>query len=185
MRLIRSWPGHIPDGRAHVVDDIERLVINNHDYKPLAAIDDDVLLLEWDIAVGQEDLRHFAEHAAQARSRVLVAPYRIYADAYNLPGDIWAHRRWDGNGLGTISPTGAVPVATDDPSCNLFGLGMCYLPREVHRHFAAIAWASHFGDTAFSMWHYQHVAREVPICWDVRPVHLNYVSYRLEGAESA
>jgi hypothetical protein len=183
MRLVRSWPGRIPEGRAHVVDDIERLVINNHDYKPLAAIDDDVLLLEWDIAVGQEDLRHFAEHAHRDPTRVLVAPYRIYADAYNLPADIWAHRHWGGDGTGTISPNGATPVATGDPTCNLFGLGMCYLPREVVREFADIAWSSHFGDTQFSMWHYQHVTREVPICWDVHPVHLNYLSYRLEGAE--
>ena len=182
MRLIRSWPGRIPDGRAHVVDDIERLVIDRHDYKPLAAIDDDVLLLEWDIAVGQEDLRHFAAHAAQDPDRVLVAPYRIYADAYNLPADIWAHRRWDGTGVGTVNPAGAAPVDTGDPACNLFGLGMVYLPRRVHRQFAAISWASHFGDTSFSMWHYEHVTHDVPICWDVHPVHLHYLSHQLEGA---
>lgn len=182
MRLIRSWPSRIPDGRAHVVDDIERLVIEHHDYKPLAAIDDDVLLLEWDIAVGQEDLRHFAAHAAQDPDRVLVAPYRIYADAYNLSEDIWAHRHWDGTGLGTISPTGAVSVTTGDPTCNLFALGMTYLPRRIHQDFVAYARSGHFGDVEISMWHYQHVAREVPICWDVHPVHLNYLSYRLEGA---
>ena len=181
MRLIRSWPVSIPEGRSYVVDDIERVVIDKHDYKPLSAIDDDLLLLEWDIAVGQEDLRHFAEHAAEDPTRVLVAPYRIYADAYNLSADIWAHRRWNGDGVGTVSPNGAVPVQTGDPTCNLFGLGMVYLPRRLHRQFAAVAWAAHFGDTSFSIWHYEHAAREVPICWDARPVHLNYRSH-LEGA---
>jgi hypothetical protein len=185
MRLIRSWPSRIPEGRAHVVDDIERLVIERHDYKPLAAIDDDVLLLEWDIAVGQEDLRHFAAHAAEDPDRVLVAPYRIYADAYNLPADIWAHRSWDGDGVGTVSPNGAVPIATGAPFCNLFGLGMVYLPRQVHRGFVAVAWAANFSDTSLSMWHYEHVAKEVPICWDVHPVHLNYLSHELGGANHA
>ena len=165
-----------------MVDDIERMVIERHDYKPLAAIDDDVLLLEWDIAVGQEDLRHFATHAAEDPNRVLVAPYRIYADSYNLPEDIWAHRRWDGNGVGTISPNGATPIVTDEPWCNLFGLGMTYLPRRLHHQYAALSWSSHFGDTEFSMWHYQHVARDVPVCWDVRPVHLHYHSKELPDA---
>lgn len=185
MRLLRSWPSRIPDGRAHVVDDVERLVIDRHDYKPLASIDDDVLLLEWDIAVGQEELRHFAAHAAQDPDRVLVAPYRIYADAYNLPADVWAHRRWDGTGVGTVIPTGAVPVATGAPVCNLFGLGMVYLPKRIHHEFADLARSSHFGDTEVSMWHYQNIAPEVPICWDVHPVHLHYLSYKLEGATDA
>lgn len=185
MRLVRSWPDRIPEGRAHVVDNVERLVLHNHDYKPLAAIDDDVLLLEWDIAVGQEDLRAFAAHARQDPDRVLVAPYRIYADAYNLPTDVWAHRRWDGTGVGTVIPNGATPVATGDPWCQLFGLGMVYLPRDLHRRFAAVAWSSHFGDTQFSMWHYEHVTHDVPICWDVHPVHLHYHSLQLEGATHA
>jgi hypothetical protein len=175
MRLLRSWPARIPEGRHHVVDAIDRLIIDNHHYGPLAGVDDDVLLLEWDIAVGQEDLRQFAHHARRDPGRVLVAPYRIYADVYNLPADIWAHRTWSGDGMGTVVPHGAVPVRDGAPTCNLFGLGMAYLPRDLHRQFAAVAWSSQFGDTQFSMWHYQYVAREVPIAWEVRPVHLNYL----------
>jgi hypothetical protein len=180
MRLVRSWPVRIPEGRAHVVDEIERLVIDNHHYGPLAAIDGDILLLEWDVAVGQEDLRHFARHALQDPARVLVAPYRIYADTYGLPADIWAHRRWDGTGAGTVTPVGATGVSTGDPTCNLFALGMAYLPRSLVRRFCADGWSTHFGDKEFSMWHYQRVNREVPICWDVRPVHLNYLIPDLE-----
>lgn len=186
MRLIRSWPDRIPEGRSYVEDGIERLVIQNHDYKRLATIKDDVLLIEWDIAVGQEDLRHFAQHAAEDPSRVLVAPYRIYADAYHLPEDVWAHRHWDGTGLGTISPVGARPVETGAPVCNLFALGLTYLPHSIVARFADLASHSHFGDTQFSMWHYEHIATEVPICWDVHPVHLHYHSYDLapEGADA-
>lgn len=180
MRLLRSWPRAVPPGRAHVVDSVERLVIDNHHYGPLAAIDDDVLLLEWDMAVGQEDLRQFADHAHREPGRVLVAPYRIYADVYNLPADIWAHRTWNGTGAGTVIPHGALPVRDGAPTCNLFGLGMVWLPREVVRGFVAATYASHFGDKEFSMWHYQHVTRDVPIAWEVRPVHLNYLIPALE-----
>jgi len=176
MRLLRSWPAVIPDNnRNYVVDGIERLIISNHHYGALAEVDDDVLLLEWDIAVGQEELRRFAELARVTPGRVLVSPYRIYADTYGLPADIWAHRWWDGTGAGTVTPIGAHSVQTGDPFCQLFGLGMVYLPRDLHRRFVEASWASHFGDKEFSMWHYERVEHDVPICWDVRPVHLNYL----------
>jgi len=175
MRLVRSWPQHIPDGRSYVVDDIERLVIDNHDYsRALADIDEDLLLLEWDIAVGQEELRSFADRALQTPDRVLVAPYLIYADAYGLPRDIWAHRTWNGDGAGTVIPRGATPIRDGAPTCNLFGLGMAYLPRDVVVGFVKASFSTHFGDTQFSMWHYQNVSQEVPVDWGVRPVHLNY-----------
>jgi hypothetical protein len=176
VRLLRSWPAVIPDNNRHyVVDGCERLIISNHHYGALAAIDNDVLLLEWDMAVGQEELRKFARRAMEAPDRVLVAPYRIYADAYGLPADIWAHRRWDGTGSGTVIPTGATPVQTGDPFCQLFGFGMIYLPRDLTHRFAAAAWASHFGDKEFSMWHYDRVTHDVPIMWEIQPVHLNYL----------
>jgi hypothetical protein len=179
MRLLRSWPDRIPEGRSYVVDDIERLVIDNHHYGPLAAISDDVLLLEWDIAVGQEDLRQFVSRARAQPDRVLVAPYRIYADVYNLPCDVWAHRVWGGDGVGTISPNGAIPIRDGAPTCNLFGLGMIYLPAAIFRSWFACCPDAQFGDTQFSMWHYQYVTREVPIAWEVRPVHLNYLTPKI------
>jgi hypothetical protein len=179
MKLLRSWPDQIPEGRSYVVDDIERLVINRHDYAALRNVDDDVLLLEWDVAVGQEDLLTFAERARSAPGRVLVAPYRIYADVYGLPADIWAHRSWDGTGAGTVIPTGAKPIETNMPMCNLFGLGLVYLPRDLVRRFLPGHPPGHFGDTQFSMWHYQHVAQTVPIAWEVRPVHLNFLTPKI------
>lgn len=165
MRLLRSWPFQAPPGRPHVVDTIERLVIDNHHYGLLSEVDDDVLLLEWDIAVSRDDLLLFAEHAKQAPDEVLVAPYLLY------PQGQWAHRSWQGQGPGAV---GARPVETSDPTCNLFGLGLIYLPRRVIKGFAASGWSSHWGDCELSMWHYRHVSRTVRIAWDVRPVHLHY-----------
>lgn len=166
MRLVRSWPFRIPEGRSHVVDRVERLVIANHDYRRLAELDDDVLLLEWDIAVGREDLAGFAQRALSTPDQVRVAPYRIYN-----PDAMWAHRTWSGRGPGAA---GAQPVAEGAPSCNLFGLGLAYLPRALIDGFIESRWARHFGDCEFSMWHFHHVRRDVPVDWAVRPVHLNY-----------
>jgi hypothetical protein len=179
MRLLRSWPQSIPEGRSYVVDDIERLVISNHHYGPLADIDESVLLLEWDIACGQEDLTQFVKRISAHPDRVIVAPYRIYADTYNLPYDVWAHRAWNGDGSGTVIPHGAFPVRDGAPICNLFGLGMVYLPQAVLRSYFAACAGAQFGDTQFSMWHYQQVAHDVPIAWEVRPVHLNYLTPKI------
>lgn len=182
MRVLRSWPDRIPEGRAYVVDDLERLVIANCHYGALREVDDDVLLLEWDIVASREDLRAFGEHAQARPGEVLVAPYRIYPDNYLIPEPIWAHRTWDGNGAGTTCPLGAKPVADDEPTCSLFGLGMVWLPRDVLRAWFAAGWAAHFGDVEFSMWHWQYVARQVRIDWSVRPAHLNFTASKVWGS---
>lgn len=144
--------------------------MDDHDYRCLDAIDDDVLLLEWDIAVGREDLAEFAARAAAAPDRVLVAPYRLYffASERERP-PVWAHRRYEGT-----PETGSLRHATPaDETCHLWGLGMTYLPRAVVRRFLD-AWPGHFSDVSLSGWHYRNVEQDVPITWDIRPVHLHY-----------
>lgn len=174
MRLLRSWPKRIPTGRNYVIDDLSRVEIQNCDYTPLRDYaGEDLLLLEWDIAVAQEDIRTFALRAAKTPDDVLVAPYRIYADTYRLPRDMWAHRHWAGEPRGMSYPLGARSVRTSDPYCELFGLGMVYLPTAVLSKWFADDWAAHFGDVEFSMWHYLTIKHSVPIAWEVHPVHLN------------
>lgn len=172
MKLIRSWPTTPPDGRAHVVDRVERLVIEQYGYQSLDQVGDDVLLIEWDIAIDREGLARFVEHIRDDPTRVLVAPYRLYYP--DLPEPVWAHRHWGGEPVGQHHPVGCSFVVEGDKHCNLFGLGMTYLPREVIRAVVDAQPASRIGDTELSMWHYRNVATDVPICWDVRPVHLHY-----------
>lgn len=156
-----------------MVDDIERVVIDNHDYRPMATITEPVLLLEWDIAVSKEDLARFAEVAAMSPDRVLVAPYMIYYEDH-LATPMWAHRQWDGEPVGMANPVGAKPIDEFAPVCNLFGLGMCYLPAGLIARFVRDQWANHIGDVELSMWHFRRVEQNVPILWETRPVHLNY-----------
>jgi hypothetical protein len=72
------------------------------------------------------------------------------------------------------NPEGAKPVQTGDPYCNLFGLGMVYLPYNMVCNYIAAKHASHFGDVEFLMWHYRNVKKNVPISWETPAVHLHY-----------
>lgn len=178
MRLLRSWPARIPEGRTgYVVDGIERLVMDNHDYRVLGDVGDDCVLLEWDLAIGLEELDLFMARAKATPQRVLVAPYRIYVSSGGLEvplrQPIWAHRvyvNWRHH-MRFVQPT--------DPFCHLFAFGMIYLPQQLVRRFlddcADLLASRAFDDTTFSSWHSLHVEDPgVPIAWDVRPVHLHY-----------
>jgi hypothetical protein len=153
-----------------VVDNAPRLVLDHYDARKLAAMPDVLIVLEWDIAATKEDLGIFAAAARLAPRRVLVAPYRLYPEANpGLTEPIWAHRREPGN----------VPVRAADATCHRFGFGMVYLPRLLLRAFADDWLAANpngnLTDETFSGWHYRtNPDPEVPICWAVRPVHLNY-----------
>lgn len=171
MKLLRSWPDNVPDGRNHVVDDAEKLVLSNYDYRPLFDVDDDVLLLEWDIAVHREDVERFAEIANEDPSRIIVAPYRLYEttlNSYPLAKTPWCHRT-----------SGNQHIQTNDPFCHWFGLGMIYLPRaivlEFKEEFDVARWSFEgFNDNTLSAWHWRAKKTPVPVIWEVRPVHLHY-----------
>lgn len=180
VRLIRTWPRVVPDGRlGYVVDDMQRLVVRGYDARALVDLDDDVLVLEWDIAASKEDLATFARAAMQTPGRVRVAPYRLYPEVNpGLREAIWAHRREPGN----------VPVTLADATCHRFGFGMVYLPRQLLAAFAddwlAANPLGNLTDETFSGWHYRTQDPEVPITWEVRPVHLHYSITELQERPS-
>lgn len=165
VRLVRSWPASPPD-KPHVVDDAERVIIDDYDYRHLP--DGDLIHLDWDMAVHREDLERFAEFCSDS---VVVAPYLMYADSkkhgYKAQRGRtrWALRRYEGN---------TTRICTeDDKTCHLFGFGMIYLPDGLIRAAAAEFPDRILDDATFSQWHYRNHG-EVPIVWEVRPVHLHY-----------
>lgn len=195
MRWVRSWPaGDVPPGRAHVVDELPRLVIADYDYTPLGALDDDVCLIEWDMALSLEDRLAFERSVSIAPAHVLVAPYRLYL----LGQPVWAHRR-------VFSNYRTRWVMTGETHCELFSFGLIYLPRALVRAFLAAPapergrWPdvkpgdytdSRFTDQTFSTWHlfrsskehyHELLAPRVRIAWHVNPVHLHY---QLEGVQN-
>ncbi len=94
MRWLRSFPARIPEGRSYIVDRMERLLLDNYDYSPLESVDEDVCLLEWDMAADVIQRETFEYYAEQYPYYVLVAPYRLW----HLPSipepyqAVWAHR---------------------------------------------------------------------------------------------
>lgn len=164
----------VPSGRAYVVDDIERLIMHDYDYAVLGDIDDDVLLIEWDLAVGEEELRAFANRAASEPERILAAPYRLYP-GFSIKdptrGPTWSAWRYrvsqQVGGLDESQP--------DDPIAHVVGFGLIYLPRVLIRRYLAerdISWG--FSDIAFSGWHHRCVRPDILLDWSSRPVHLHY-----------
>jgi hypothetical protein len=173
MLLVRSWPLDPPEGHPRVFDDAERLYNTDYDYSGLAEYGDDILHLDWDVAVHREDALAFAAMAAQEPQRVLVAPVRVYPDSRRgLAGPLWAAKRYEGNGMRYVTD--------GEPTCHIFGFGMVYLPGALLRRFVdefAADLATRrvkLDDVAFSGWHHHNVEPEARIDWDVRPVHTNY-----------
>lgn len=180
MRLIRSWPAVIPEGRSYVVDDIERFVMGGEgsrqfDYRGLLDYDDDIVLIEWDIAVGAEQLSLFMARAKEDPEQIRVAPYLLYRAGRDdrrpprPPVPFYVHR------IRTQQQRSW--VRREDTHCQMFGFGLVYLPHKWIQAFVdQMDPASHFGDSEFSRWHMRNAPvhlRNVPIDWDCHAVHLH------------
>lgn len=172
MKLVRSWPLHVPAARNHVVDDAPRLINDRYSYRGLVELDDDVVQLDWDTAMAREDLERFVELARQRPAEVLVAPVPVYPDSRRgLQRTIWNLRCYAGDTLREIRE--------GEPTCDLFGFGLVYLPKDMIRGFAdrwraeLDAGTVRFDDTGFAGWHHRTFG-PARVAWDVRPVHLHY-----------
>jgi hypothetical protein len=142
-----------------------------YDYRGLADLDDDVVLIEWDIAINGDHLAEFMQRAKAEPGRIRVAPYVLYRRPKRVGRQQIAFcchrirtqtaRRW------------ALPI---DTHCQMFGFGLVYLPQALIQRFVAqMDPASHFGDSEFSRWHMRNVQPcDVPIDWDLPAVHLHY-----------
>src|SRR5215472_17478582 len=130
MLLVRSWPEHVPPAHPRIIDAVTRVILPRaFDYAPLAGLDDDVLHLDWDVAVSPEDLHTFAVAARRKAAQPLVGPCRVYPGS--LHGTVarqMAGARWNvrsSNGAGAMAD-----CQPGDPSADLWGFAMVYLPRE-------------------------------------------------------
>jgi hypothetical protein len=177
MKLVRSWPAVIPEGRSYVVDDIPRFIMGNdgdrqYDYRGLVELDADVVLIEWDIAINGDHLAAFMARAKAEPDRVRVAPYVLYRKRSrdSLPQiGFYVHRI-------RTREARCWARGPQDTHCQMFGFGLVYLPQVlIERFVAQMDPKSHFGDSEFSRWHMRNVTPcDVPIDWDLPAVHLHY-----------
>ena len=185
MRWLRSWPLEFDEGqlqsRAHVIDSLPRLYTRDYDYTPLGEIDDDVIIVEWDIAVDPDDAEQFELMCKPHPYEPLVAAHKLYHIDPDLKY-VWAHRKLRHDDR-------ARWIGWHEPFCDYFAFGLIYLPRDLVRDFlAAPAPArgaplvtpggytdTRFTDQTFSMW-YRHRCESggpVRVEWSVQPVHLH------------
>jgi len=171
--VLRSWPAEVPPSRARVVDDIPRYVMREYDYRGMFdEADDDLLIIEWDIAVGAEHFDAMRDLIASEPDAVHAAPYRIYTLKRDR-GPHWVMRRLRDDDPDDIS--GARWVTEGDTHSHLFGFGMTYIPRALWQAYkATVRGRDPVNDTRFSKWHHDHVRAEVPIPWHIQPVHLHF-----------
>lgn len=174
MNIIRAVPKKIPKDRNYVVDSLDRVEIQNYDMHFLTEMNDDVILLEWDIAVGQHDLYNFIAHCRDTPNVVHVAPYILYpVSLHELTAPAWAHRH-----MIQEMPLQLGWVDYGDPVCDIFSTGMVYIPKEICKRLGEsddlVTWENNINDSKFAFWHYYKIGKKVPIHWDVRPVHLHY-----------
>lgn len=174
MNIVRVVPKRIPKNRNYVVDSLDKIEIQNYDMHFLTEIEDDIILLEWDIAVAYHDLNNFVAHCRDAPNLVHVAPYILYPISLEeLRGPVWAHRH-----MVNEMPLQLAWVDYGDPVCDLFSTGMIYIPKDIAHRLGEsddlIHWHFNLTDAKFAFWHYYKIQKKVPIHWDVRPVHLHY-----------
>lgn len=174
MLIIRTVPRKIPEGRNYVMDQLDRVIIDNYDMHFLTDLNDSVIMLEWDIAVAQHDLANFMSHCIAAPHVVHVAPYVLYPESLEeLSAPAWAHRE-----MVNECPLQLRWIDYGESTCDIFSTGMVYLPRHICRRVAEaddlVTWQHNTTDSKLSFWYYYKIGEKVPVHWDVRPIHLHY-----------
>lgn len=176
MKLVRSWPEDMTGLEEHprVLDNCERLYIPSIDYSPLLALDDNVLLLEWDVVVGKDELRAFARKCLDEPDEVRVAPTRQYNTRQwrkekkrNFNEEWFVYKRLD---------IGRRTLEYGEPYCNEFAFGVIYLPYWAIKGFMDSKQpTTPFIDRTFAIW-FNKVTEfhPVPVEWDTNAIHMNY-----------
>jgi hypothetical protein len=167
----------------------EQIYIGNYNYWDFfnSGLDDDVIIIEMDMAISYTDRRRFEAYCREKPDIVHVAPYehRQFKNVYEQAG--YVHR----NCVNAF-------VRPGDEYCLYFGFGLVYLPLQMIGQFVkAISDgvivkddrdhdfdlgmkyetgepANFASDCTFSYWHSTVIGDPVPVHWDVRPVHLHY-----------
>lgn len=162
----RSWPELVPDGRAHVVDGLPRLVMRDcnyatlTDYQPWPDDEPGFCLIEWDIALDVVGRDRFVERALAQPDRVLVAPYTVRPDR---GPPVLVHR------------TRGKPTRWGEPRTGTFGFGCIYFPTAILARWRAEMPArarGHWTDTTFASWHLPRFGL-ADVEWAVCPQHLH------------
>jgi hypothetical protein len=158
VKIIRTFPDDGgPEGRSYVQDDLEKLYTRPFDISGLKQYHDDIVLLEWDIAVSRLDLARFTANAK--------GDWPVVAPFLDRRSERYMHWRKE--------PVGYRAIRKDEPTCDLFGFGMVYFPEWVIRDYPmGYGNSNTMTDGNLPRWLQEQEQRPVPVDWTITVVHL-------------
>lgn len=171
MRIVRSFPRVIPPNRAYIVDQLERFYNQDYGYAGFQQVtaEDDIILLEWDIAIDQPNLRRFIRHCETQPDWPVTAPYHKTED------DIvhWMHFRKTG-----MSPHGGElwrPIFEGERDCDQVGTGIMYFPQGILDGCPNSDAGSQVLNDGLISRYLRSLPqwKPVPIMWDITVTHLH------------
>jgi hypothetical protein len=191
LRWYRTMPFNAQSkGRSFVIDDPQQVTAFYHDgynsYRPVMEhLHTDAVLLDWDMAISREDRWRFEQHIADDPDHVHIAPYPLYRGPRHtdIPPGEFRYAAFPAESVRDQLP-GMHPeyresdredfhIVEGESHAASFGFGCIYLPLYIVKRFLDEVPTPQVSDGLFSVWHY-HTFGEVPVHWDVRPIHLNY-----------
>ena len=138
-------------------------------------LEEDFIHLDWDIAIGRDEIREFATRCSQNPSQVRSIPYRSYPTRRRR--DKWFNQKtteWCAWHIVPNIPGGKRRIDTNDPTCDLVGFGAIYIPIQMFKDYAKQE-TGECTDFKFSEWYYNSVDNKgIPLEWDIPIVHLNF-----------
>lgn len=171
MRIIRSFPKTIPPNRAYIMDQYERFYNQDYGYAGFQEVvnQDDIVLLEWDVAVDQPNLRRFIRYCEDNPDWPCVAPYHKTEDDELH----WMHFRKIG-----MTPHGGElwrPIYQGEPDCDQFGPGLSYFPKGILNGCPNQDAGSQVLNDGLISRYLRSLPqwRPIPIHWDVHVTHLH------------
>ena len=158
-------PKEIPLGRNYVVDQLDVIEMYDYDMHFLGDLNDDVILLEWDIVVAQHDLFNFIAHSSASPHKIHVAPYILYPESLDdLVAPVWAHRE-----MVRELPLQLRWIDYGEPVCDIFSTGMIYIPKAIITRLQEsddlITWQHNITDSKLAFWYYHTIGEKVPVHW--------------------
>ncbi|MGH7239802.1 MAG: hypothetical protein ACREHG_07005, partial [Candidatus Saccharimonadales bacterium] len=139
-------------------------------------LNDDVIHLDWDVAVGLNELRTFAKKCIAEPDIVRTAPTMTYPSRYWYAEGSASHP-WKEEWMARIQmPVGNRVIQRGEPYANFVGFGLIYLPQWTLKEFTeSLRGSGNFRDGNFCEWYYKRTSGQpIPVEWGVNAVHINY-----------
>jgi hypothetical protein len=180
IEIVRSWPPEkwMFEQHPYIEDNSTRITIASTrdymDYRPLIEVNDDFIHMDWDIAIGRDELRAFAEKCYAEPNKIRAGPYRSYPTRrYRLGWDKTKETTW--HAWHSLSPK--VEVKPGDPTCKWFGMGFVYVPFWIWQEFVNDCnrtGRQFCSARALAAWYHSQVEETIALDWETNLVHVNY-----------